>query len=349
MQWIAGFGFSAGLIDMVLSSRNPLAKNWAMLLLQGAAFFAIYYLSFRTAIKWWNLKTPGREDGEGDATDTATANLQTRSYAPDSLSELAQGYAQAIGGNGNVDHIDACITRLRLSLKDTSLIDEALVKRLGASAVVKLNNQNVQIIVGTKAELIADALREQLKQDMLEKHVLNRTPDPALAPSSKDDFIPPLDLVTKELCLLSPVSGNLLKLEDVPDTAFSSGAVGEGVAIRPSSALVLAPCDGELANIFSTNHAFSIIAEGGAEFIVHIGVDTVKLGGQGFKRLTTPGRPIKAGEPVLEIDLGYLTAHAASIISPVVLSNADEFELYEVRATGVVEAGKTILFKIRAK
>lgn len=349
MQWIAGFGFSAGLIDMVLSSRNPLAKNWAMLLLQGAAFFAIYYLSFRTAIQWWNLKTPGREDEEGDAADTAAANLQTRSYAPDSLSELAQGYAQAIGGNGNVDHIDACITRLRLSLKDTSLIDEALVKRLGASAVVKLNNQNVQIIVGTKAELIADALREQLKQDMLEKHVLNRTPDPALAPSSKDDFIPPLDLVTKELCLLSPVSGNLLKLEDVPDTAFSSGAVGEGVAIRPSSALVLAPCDGELANIFSTNHAFSIIAEGGAEFIVHIGVDTVKLGGQGFKRLTTPGRPIKAGEPVLEIDLGYLTAHAASIISPVVLSNADEFELYEVRAKGVVEAGKTILFKIRAK
>jgi len=317
MQWIAGFGFSAGLIDLILSSRNPLAKNWSMLVLQGAAFFAIYYGVFRLAIQGLNLKTPGREDDELDATAPALTN----SNLSNSIGDIAHSYVQAIGGVSNVVNVDACITRLRLTLKDASLVDEAMAKRLGASAVVKLYNHNVQIIVGTKAELIADLLKSTLN-----------------AQNASDEF-----------CLFAPVSGQLMSLSDVPDAAFSSHAVGEGVAILPTNAVVVAPCDGELANIYSTNHAFAIITDRGAELIVHIGVDTVKLGGQGFKRLTTPGRRIQAGEPVLEIDLAYLAAHAVSTISPVVMSNADEFDLYDMHALGDVVAGKSVLFKIKAK
>ena len=118
-------------------------------------------------------------------------------------------------------------------------------------------------------------------------------------------------------------------MSEVPDAAFSTHAVGEGLAIRPAGTLVVAPCDGHLANIFSTNHAFAIVTQAGAEIIVHMGVDTVKLGGQGFKRLAQPGTHVKAGEPVLEIDLAYLAAHAVSMISPVVVSNADEFEVID--------------------
>ena len=320
MQWIAGFGFSAGLIDMVLSSRNPLAKDWAMLLVQGLVFFVIYYVGFRMAIQALNLKTPGREDDEPE-TSTPQADTNTSS----SITDLADAYAQVIGGVSNVENIDACISRLRLSLKDTAHVDEVLAKRLGASGVIKLDKHNVQIIVGPKAELIAEALKLNLKAQ------------------------PSTVVATSEFCLLSPVTGDLMRLEDVPDAAFSSHAVGEGVAIRPTSALVLAPCDGELANIFSTNHAFSMLTPSGAELIVHIGVDTVKLGGQGFKRLTSPGRSIKAGEPVLEIDLAYLSAHAASVISPVVVSNADEFELYDMCSASSVVAGQSVLFKIKAK
>ena len=320
MQWIAGFGFSAGLIDMVLSSRNPLAKDWAMLLVQGLVFFVIYYVGFRMAIQALNLKTPGREDDEPE-TSTPQADTNTSS----SITDLADAYAQVIGGVSNVENIDACISRLRLSLKDTAHVDEVLAKRLGASGVIKLDKHNVQIIVGPKAELIAEALKLNLKTQ------------------------PSTVVATSEFCLLSPVTGDLMRLEDVPDAAFSSHAVGEGVAIRPTSALVLAPCDGELANIFSTNHAFSMLTPSGAELIVHIGVDTVKLGGQGFKRLTSPGRSIKAGEPVLEIDLAYLSAHAASVISPVVVSNADEFELYDMCSASSVVAGQSVLFKIKAK
>ena len=157
MQWIAGFGFSAGLVDFVLSSRNPLAQNLIMLVVQGAAFFAIYYFVFRAVISMLNLKTPGREDEviESVATDAPAA-------ATGGTAELAQAYVAVVGGASNVTNVDACITRLRLSVNDADLVDEAAAKRLGASGVIKLNKQSVQIIVGPKAELIADSLRAQL-------------------------------------------------------------------------------------------------------------------------------------------------------------------------------------------
>lgn len=158
MQWIAGFGFSAGFIDMFLSSRNPLATHWYMLILQGFGFFAAYYFIFRAVIKMFDLKTPGREDdliGEvGTAAPVAAAIGST--------AELAQAYVAVVGGPSNVTNVDACITRLRLSVVDADLVDEAAAKRLGASGMIKLNKQSVQIIVGPKAELIADSLRAQL-------------------------------------------------------------------------------------------------------------------------------------------------------------------------------------------
>jgi PTS system N-acetylglucosamine-specific IIC component len=321
MQWIAGFGFSAGLVDMVLSTRNPLAKDWYMLLVQGIAFFAIYYFSFRTAIQVWNLKTLGREEADANAAQTTRP-----AAASGSTGDLAGAYLQVIGGAANVSNVDACITRLRLTLVDTSRVDANAAKRLGASGVVTLNKQSVQIIVGPRAELIAAALR-----DLLPAAALAPTPAPG------------------ETILFAPVSGEVVALEDVPDVAFASKAVGDGLAIRPTSNIVVAPCDGEIANIFNTNHAFAMVTDLGAEIIVHIGIDTVKLRGQGFKRVGQPGTRVKAGDPVLELDLDYLNAHAVSVISPVVLSNADGFTALTGLASGSVIAGKTALFKFKAK
>jgi PTS system N-acetylglucosamine-specific IIC component len=148
--------------------------------------------------------------------------------------------------------------------------------------------------------------------------------------------------------LLAPVSGEVVALEEVPDAAFASKAVGDGLAIRPTGRLVVAPCDGTLANIFSTNHAFALVTESGAEIIVHIGVDTVKLAGQGFKRLIQPGGKVKAGQPVLELDLDFLAANAVSTISPVVLANTDEFGALSAKASGLVVAGETVLYQFHA-
>ncbi|EPA8651546.1 N-acetylglucosamine-specific PTS transporter subunit IIBC [Photobacterium damselae] len=151
MQWIAGFGFSAGLVDMVLSSRNPLAVQWYMLIIQGIGFFCIYYAVFRFAIVKFNLKTPGREDDEAEETSGAAAA---------ETGELAKQYIKALGGRDNLENIDACITRLRLTLKDSSLADEKTLKALGAMGVVKLGTNNLQVILGPLAEIVAGEMKK---------------------------------------------------------------------------------------------------------------------------------------------------------------------------------------------
>lgn len=151
MHWIAGFGFSAGLVDMVLSSRNPLATQWYMLVLQGFAFSAVYYFVFRFAIVKFNLKTPGREDDEDE-------ELVETVYSTDNQ-ELAKKYLKALGGHANLTTIDACITRLRLTMKDRSIADERVLKALGAKGVVKLGENNLQIILGPQAEIIATEMK----------------------------------------------------------------------------------------------------------------------------------------------------------------------------------------------
>ena len=332
MQWIAGFGFSAGLVDLVLSTRNPLAKDWYMLLMQGVAFFSVYYYTFRAAITFFELKTLGREDEDAQTGDTSQAATSGNT------AELAAAYVGVIGGNSNVVNVDACITRLRLTVLDASKVDLVAAKKLGASGVITLNKQNVQIVVGPRAELIAIALRSFLAGSIPRNHTMDiptpETPVPAAS-------------TVGEIVLYAPISGEVVSLVDVPDTAFASRAVGEGVAIRPTGNVVVAPCDGELANIFKTNHAFAMITDSGAEIIVHVGVETVKLRGQGFKRLAQSGTRVRAGEPILELDLAYLDANAVSILSPVVLSNAEQFPQITDVASGTVVAGKSILFKFK--
>ena len=176
MQWISGFGFSAGLVDMVLSARNPLAVHWTMLIVQGLLFFAIYYFSFSFAIKALNLKTPGREE-QSEA--PAGENLAPPSPGGSKVENLALAYLNLIGGTANVSVIDACITRLRLTLKDTSRVDEAAAKRAGASGVIRLDEQNVQIIIGPQAELIANTMQKLMESQPTPQPVENPIVDNA--------------------------------------------------------------------------------------------------------------------------------------------------------------------------
>nr|WP_113864654.1 N-acetylglucosamine-specific PTS transporter subunit IIBC [Brenneria salicis]NMN92225.1 PTS system N-acetylglucosamine-specific IIC component [Brenneria salicis ATCC 15712 = DSM 30166]RBP67561.1 PTS system N-acetylglucosamine-specific IIC component [Brenneria salicis ATCC 15712 = DSM 30166]RLM32452.1 PTS glucose transporter subunit IIBC [Brenneria salicis ATCC 15712 = DSM 30166] len=160
MQWMAGFGFSAGLVDMVLSSRNPLATHWYMLIPQGLVFFVVYYLVFRFTITRFNLLTPGRElSVSGSEADGYNVSTMPATSASQDTEQLARGYLQALGGKDNLVGIDACITRLRLNVVDSALVDDAEAKRLGAAGVIRLNKQSVQIVVGTRAESIAAALK----------------------------------------------------------------------------------------------------------------------------------------------------------------------------------------------
>ncbi|PSN09471.1 N-acetylglucosamine-specific PTS transporter subunit IIBC [Siccibacter turicensis] len=340
MHWIAGFGFSAGLVDMVLSSRNPLATHWWMLIPQGLVFFVIYYVVFRFTINKFNLMTPGRELAvAGSEADGQDLNLSGKDEQD--ASELARQYIAAVGGSDNLTGIDACITRLRLNVKDSSLVDENLAKRLGATGVIRLNKTSVQIIVGFVAEKIANAMKTF-------GNVPAAQAAPVAAPVAdvKPQAVPNGPIIA---ALVSPVSGEVVPLDQVPDEAFASKAVGDGVAVKPTGNRVVAPAAGTIVKIFNTNHAFCLETENGAEIVVHMGIDTVSLNGQGFSRLVEEGAEVVAGQPVLEMDLAFLNANARSMISPVVCSNIDDFSALVVTARGLVVAGQTPLFEIKGK
>lgn len=345
MHWIAGFGFSAGLVDMVLSSRNPLATHWYMLIPQGLVFFVIYYVVFRFTIKKFNLMTPGRELAvAGDETDGYDVNVDSNAGKDENeTTTLARRYVGAIGGSDNLTGIDACITRLRLNVKDSALVNDALAKRLGASGVIRLNKQSVQVIVGTRAELIASAMRNVIAAGPV---AAAAAPAAAPAAEAKPQAVPNAPKAAFET-LVPPVTGEVVALEQVPDEAFASKAVGDGLAIRPTDKIVVAPADGTVVKIFNTNHAFCLETDKGAEIVVHMGIDTVALEGQGFKRLVEEGAEVKAGQPILELDLDYLNANARSMISPVVVSNSDEYAGLAALASGSVVAGQTKLYEIQ--
>lgn len=344
MHWIAGFGFSAGLVDMVLSTRNPLATHWYMLIPQGLVFFVIYYVVFRFTIKKFNLMTPGRELAvDGDETDGYDVNVDKTDSGESATESLARRYIGAIGGSANLTSIDACITRLRLNVNDSAQVNEAVAKRLGASGVIRLNKQSVQIIVGTQAESIASAM----------KKVLTKGPVAAAATSSApaEPDVKPQAVLNSEkqviATLLAPVSGEVVALDDVPDEAFASKAVGDGLAIKPSDKWVVAPIAGTLVKIFNTNHAFCLETDNGVEIVVHMGLDTVALEGKGFTRLVEEGASVVAGQRVLEMDLEFLNANARSMVSPVVVSNSDDFAGLTLLAHGQVIAGETPLYEVK--
>jgi PTS system N-acetylglucosamine-specific IIC component len=347
MHWIAGFGFSAGLVDMVLSSRNPLATHWYMLIPQGLVFFVIYYVVFRFTIKKFNLMTPGRELAvAGDETDGYDVNVDTTDNGESATESLARRYIGAVGGSDNLTAIDACITRLRLNVKDAGQVNEGVAKRLGASGVIRLNKQSVQIIVGTQAESIAMAMKKVL----VKGPVAAATASTASAPAAASDVKPQAVLNSEKrviATLVAPVSGEIVPLDAVPDEAFASKAVGDGVAIKPSDKRVVAPIAGTVVKIFNTNHAFCLESENGVEIVVHMGLDTVALGGQGFTRIVEEGAQVTAGQPVLEMDLDYLNAHARSMISPVVVSNIEDFAGLTLLTQGQVIAGETPLYEIK--
>ncbi|MEB7890799.1 N-acetylglucosamine-specific PTS transporter subunit IIBC [Hafnia alvei] len=346
MHWIAGFGFSAGLVDMVLSSRNPLATHWYMLIPQGLVFFVIYYVVFRFTITKFNLLTPGRElatdaDESADGYDLDLDNAK----GGNETANLARNYIAAVGGSANITGIDACITRLRLSVKDSAIVNDSLAKRLGASGVIRLNKQSVQVIVGTRAEAIATAMRGVMASGPIEAATAHAAP---AAAEAKAQATPNAAAVVK-VTLVSPITGEVVALDQVPDEAFASKAVGDGVAVRPTDKTVVSPARGTIVKIFNTNHAFCLETDEGAEVVVHMGIDTVALNGQGFKRLVEEGAEVKAGQPILEMDLEYLNANARSMISPVVVSNIDDFGGLKALAAGHVVAGETKLYDITAK
>ncbi|WP_042475120.1 N-acetylglucosamine-specific PTS transporter subunit IIBC [Bacillus ndiopicus] len=321
-----GFGFSAGLIDYLLNFG--IATKPVLLFGVGLVFAVIYFFVFYFLIKALNLKTPGREDDEDEEAELSGS-------ADEVLDTKAFYMIEGLGGPSNINEVDYCATRLRMSLKDTTVIDEALLKRYGARGVMRMNKTAAQVVIGPSVEFLGDAIRGRLKQGH---------------PPLKNEAV----MSTEEeqntslngaLNVAMPATGELLPLTAVPDQVFSTGMMGPGFAINPTDGVFVSPVNGEIAMVFPTKHAIGLMAEDGTEILIHVGLDTVKLNGEGFEVLVEQGQSVKKGDLLLKVDLQSVSAAAPSIVTPVVFTNLQGKEI-KVKQSGNLRNGDAINIEI---
>ncbi|MBY6269369.1 glucose-specific PTS transporter subunit IIBC, partial [Parageobacillus thermoglucosidasius] len=313
-----GMTFSGGVIDFLLFGVLPHRTAWWLVIPVGLVFSVIYYFGFRFAIRKWDLATPGREK----VTEEAPA---VKAEGDD----LPYEVLAALGGKENIAHLDACITRLRVSVNDIKQVDKDRLKALGAAGVLEVGN-NVQAIFGPKS----DILKGQIK-DIME----GRAPARAQAEKqeeTKEANEPKEAKEVKTETIASPLTGEVVPLSEVPDQVFSQKMMGDGFAIMPTDGTVVSPVDGKIVNVFPTKHAIGIESAGGHEILIHFGIDTVKLNGQGFTALVQQGDEVKKGQPILSVDLEYVKNNAPSIMTPIIFTNLQPNEKIHVEKQGAV-------------
>lgn len=310
-----GYTFSASLIDYVLGFFNQ--KNSLQLwIFIGPIVGLLYFSTFYYLIPLFQFKTPGRED---DAEPTTIYTPELHSVAIHRIESIVK----AIGGIQNIISIDACITRLRLHLNNTSLLQETQLKSLGASGVLKTNSGSAQIVFGTESEFIKD----EIKKYMLGHHNNNSSQFKKF--SGRDLNIQNKD-VSNGFQIYSPITGKLIPLNEIPDDTFAKGLMGPGIGILPANNTVVAPFDGKIVTLFHTHHALGLesqdlIQGNKIELLIHIGIDTVQLKGLGFKPLVQQGDFVKKGQVLIEFDPDLIIKNGKSLITPVIITNADNF------------------------
>jgi PTS system D-glucosamine-specific IIC component len=330
-----GMTFSGGFIDYVLFGIIPNRTAWWLVIPVGLALAVIYYFGFRFVIRKFNLMTPGREEETDEADDTDTESV---SKAGD---DLPRNILSALGGKENIAHLDACITRLRVEVKDKSGVDKNRLKKLGASGVLEVGN-NVQAIFGTRS----DTIKSQI-QDVINGKTPAATPVAAAPkPEEEQQAGEAGEAIIKE-DIVSPVNGELVDITEVPDAVFSQKMTGDGFAFLSDDGKIASPVYGKVFNVFPSKHAIGIMSDGGKEVLVHIGVNTVKLKGQGFTVLVEEGDLVAAGQPIMEVDLEYVKANAPSVMSPVIFSNLPEGSSVTLKKPGKVSIGDKDIITIQ--
>jgi PTS system N-acetylglucosamine-specific IIC component len=332
-----GFSFSAGLIDLLLYGTAPAAKNVWLLIVMGVVFFAVYYVLFRLVIRWWNLRTPGREPQ--DEVDEQATDLADEHGAPELADTKAERLIAAFGGRENLVNVDACITRLRMEVADKGKVDKARLKALGAAGVIEVGN-NVQAVFGTQAELlkgeIKDALAGPAAVAVAVAQPMPDTPAPVRRPEMSTPDEPAAGGSAGVTEVLAPVRGRAVPMQQVPDPTFADGLVGPGAAIDPPEEIVdaVAPISGTVLQMFP--HAYVIVSDDNIGVLVHLGLETVHLNGEGFTAHVAKGDKVEAGQPIMTYDVPAVVATGRNPIVPVVVmeKQAQDIRLDDVTAVG---------------
>ena len=329
-----GMTFSGGLIDLVLfgAMQGNAKTHWIWVVVVGAVYFVLYYIIFRFMISKFNYKTPGRDDAEevklytrADVNARSAASGSTAPAGDDPVSALI---VEGLGGADNLSDVDCCATRLRCTVKDVALVKQDVLKASGASGVI-CKGDGVQVVYGPKVAVIKAKLEDYLEN-------APKTPAAPAAPA-------PAAHAAKDTVLSACLNGTVVPLAEVKDEAFASGALGDGIAIEPTDGELVAPADGEISSTFETHHAVGMTTTDGAELLMHIGIDTVKLGGKHFTYLVNEGDKVKKGQPLIRFELEAIKAEGYPVTTPLIVCNTDDYAAVAAKASGTVKQGDALL------
>lgn len=359
-----GLTFSGGLLDFLLFGilQGNERTSWVRVLPVGVLYFFLYYVLFRFLIRKFDFKTPGREEGEEKTKLFTRADVNARreqerlpkgevvgneNALQSQRDSVSEAIVKGLGGKENISDVDCCATRLRCSVHDSKLVNDVVLKATGASGVIHKGN-GVQVIYGPNVTVIKSNLEDYLEQaDTALPSQIEAQPRGASVekmadqPKAKD-----ADQKTR-ITLSSPITGIAARLSSAPDEAFAQGMMGQGAIVTPTDPIVRAPEDGEVSFVFDTKHALGFVTDTGLELLIHIGIDTVKLNGQGFEVFVENGQKVKKGEPLLRLDLKFLAEHAPSLASPVVCTELSEGQEVSLLREGEIRAGEGLLVVIK--
>ncbi|WP_042221162.1 glucose-specific PTS transporter subunit IIBC [Oceanobacillus manasiensis] len=328
-----GYTFSGGAIDFALFGILPNQEPWWITIILGLIFAVIYYFIFRFFIKKFNLMTPGREQEE-------EVENETKSEAGD----LAFNVLEAMGGQQNIAHLDACITRLRVSVNSINDVDKNQLKKLGAAGVLEVGD-NIQAIFGPRSETIKGQMQDIISGRRPRATETNQQEEVKQQIEEVNPEALQNELATDET-FHAPLPGKLISITEVPDEVFSAKMMGDGFAIIPTDGTIVSPVNGKIVNVFPTKHAIGIESDGGREILIHVGIDTVNLKGEGFETLIEQGDTVEAGQPLLKADLNYIKENAKSTITPVVFTNLLEGESLTLQKQGTITANEKDIIRI---
>ena len=335
-----GMTFSGGLIDLVLFGvmQGNAKTHWIWVVVVGAVYFVLYYLIFRFMISKFDYKTPGRDDAEEvklyTRADVNARSAASGSNAPAGDDPVSALIVEGLGGTDNLSDVDCCATRLRCTVKDAALVRQDVLKASGASGVICKGN-GVQVVYGPKVAVIKAKLEDYL-ETAPKTPAATAAPAPAAAPAAPAT-------AAKDTVLAACLTGTVVPLAEVKDEAFASGALGDGIAIEPAVGELVAPADGEISSTFDTHHAVGMTTVDGAELLMHIGIDTVKLGGKHFTYLVNEGDKVRKGQPLIRFDIEAIKAEGYPVTTPLIVCNTDEYAAVTPKASGTVKQGDALL------
>ncbi len=339
-----GMTFSGGFIDMFIFGilQGNAKTSWIWIVVVGIGYFVVYYLLFSFLIKKLNLKTPGREDTDNEVKLYTRADVNAKKAAMTLDDEISEGILRGLGGKKNISDVDCCATRLRCTVYKSELVSESVLKATGASGVV-IKGNGVQIIYGPKVTVIKSNFEDYLEKASNEEYLAEDTKD------ANEEALGTIEENTKEgkvvesIIVSSPITGDAADIATTPDDAFASKMMGDGVVVTPTNGIIEAPEDGEIAFVFDTKHALGFVTETGVTLLLHVGIDTVKLNGEGFEVFVENGQKVKRGQKLMSIDLEFLKKNAPSIASPILCTDLMDNQKVRRIADGDIKAGDPLL------